>query len=81
MVHDDCVSAPALSLSDRVPITSSHRYNRVNGTHASEDPFLLTKILRDEWNYKGLVSSFLPCHFVPTDGVLGHERLVRHLQH
>ncbi|KAG5651698.1 hypothetical protein H0H81_007757 [Sphagnurus paluster] len=32
-------------------------YNRVNGTHVSEDPFLLAKILREEWQYKGLVMS------------------------
>ncbi|KAF8061827.1 beta-glucosidase [Lyophyllum atratum] len=32
-------------------------YNRVNGTHVSEDPFLLRKILRDEWKYQGLVMS------------------------
>ncbi|TFK64154.1 glycoside hydrolase family 3 protein [Pluteus cervinus] len=32
-------------------------YNRVNGVHVSEDPFLLTKVLREEWKYKGMVMS------------------------
>jgi beta-glucosidase len=32
-------------------------YNRVNGTYASENEFLLTKILRKEWGYDGLVIS------------------------
>ncbi|KAJ8454080.1 hypothetical protein ONZ45_g19445 [Pleurotus djamor] len=32
-------------------------YNRVNGTHVSESPFLLQKILRDEWKYDGMVMS------------------------
>ncbi|KAF9552266.1 glycoside hydrolase family 3 protein [Agrocybe pediades] len=32
-------------------------YNRVNGTHVSENNFLLTKILRQEWKYAGLLMS------------------------
>ena len=32
-------------------------YNRVNGVYASENPKLLTDILRDEWGYNGLTVS------------------------
>ena len=32
-------------------------YNRLNGTFASENPWLLTKVLRDEWHYDGIVMS------------------------
>jgi beta-glucosidase len=32
-------------------------YNRINGIHVSEDPFLLTHVLRNEWNWKGMVVS------------------------
>jgi beta-glucosidase len=32
-------------------------YNRINGVYASENEYLLTKILRDEWNFKGIVIS------------------------
>jgi beta-glucosidase len=32
-------------------------YNLVNGVAASEHPYLLTEILRDEWGYDGLVVS------------------------
>lgn len=32
-------------------------YNRVNGTHASENPRLLKEVLRKEWGFDGLVMS------------------------
>ncbi|MDG2536012.1 glycoside hydrolase family 3 C-terminal domain-containing protein [Sphingomonas sp. HITSZ_GF] len=32
-------------------------YNRVNGTHACENPWLLTDVLRRDWGYKGYVMS------------------------
>lgn len=32
-------------------------YNRVNGTYAAENPWLLTEVLKDEWNYDGVVVS------------------------
>ncbi|MFI7597861.1 glycoside hydrolase family 3 C-terminal domain-containing protein [Actinoplanes sp. NPDC049681] len=39
------------------PWTVMCSYNRINGTYASEDPWLLTDVLRDEWGYTGLVVS------------------------
>ncbi|TFY74261.1 hypothetical protein EWM64_g9751 [Hericium alpestre] len=39
------------------PIAFMTAYNRVNGTHASEHPWLLQKVLREEWGFKGLVMS------------------------
>jgi beta-glucosidase len=32
-------------------------YNRVNGTHACENDWLLTQVLRKDWGYKGYVMS------------------------
>ncbi|GAB3714462.1 glycoside hydrolase family 3 C-terminal domain-containing protein [Nocardiopsis nanhaiensis] len=32
-------------------------YNRVNGVYASQDPWLLTELLRGEWGYEGAVVS------------------------
>ncbi len=39
------------------PWTVMCSYNRINGVYASEDPWLLTEVLRDEWGFDGLVVS------------------------
>ena len=39
------------------PWTVMCSYNRINGTYASEDPWLLTEVLREQWGYEGLVVS------------------------
>ena len=39
------------------PWTVMCAYNKINGTYASEDPWLLTEVLRNEWGFQGLVVS------------------------
>ncbi|KAM0425917.1 hypothetical protein ACHAPT_008855 [Fusarium lateritium] len=46
-----------LALRDSDPWTIMTAYNKINGTHVSEDPLLLKQILRDEWGFKGLIMS------------------------
>lgn len=42
---------------DEQPWTVMCSYNRINGVYASEDPWLLTRVLRQEWGFEGLVVS------------------------
>jgi beta-glucosidase len=44
-------------VEDAQPWTVMCSYNRINGVYASEDPWLLTSVLRDEWGFEGLVIS------------------------
>ncbi|HYO02182.1 MAG TPA: glycoside hydrolase family 3 C-terminal domain-containing protein [Mycobacterium sp.] len=44
-------------VEDSHPWTVMCSYNRINGVYASEDPWLLTTVLREEWGFEGLVVS------------------------
>ncbi|MEU0494124.1 glycoside hydrolase family 3 C-terminal domain-containing protein [Mycobacterium sp. NPDC006124] len=44
-------------VTDAHPWTVMCSYNRVNGVYASEDRWLLTSVLREEWGFDGLVVS------------------------
>ena len=42
---------------DACPWTIMSSYNRVNGVPVSQDPWLLTRVLREEWGFTGVVVS------------------------
>ena len=46
-----------MAVKEADPWTVMCSYNRINGVYASEDPWLLTEVLRKEWNFRGYVVS------------------------
>ncbi|WP_166979766.1 beta-glucosidase [Paramicrobacterium fandaimingii] len=52
------------------PWTVMCSYNRINGVYASENHWLLTDVLRDDWDFEGLVVSDWGAVNVRTDGLV-----------
>ena len=46
-----------ISVKKAQPWTVMCSYNRINGVYASEDPWLLTEVLRNDWGFEGYVMS------------------------
>lgn len=44
-----------IAVREAQPWTVMCSYNRINGTYASDDPYLMTEILKEEWGHQGLV--------------------------
>ncbi len=51
------LTAFALAIRDGRPWTVMSSYNQLNGVPASDNRWLLTEVLRDEWGFDGLVMS------------------------
>ena len=46
-----------MAVKEAKPWTVMCSYNRINGIYASEDPWLLTEVLRKEWGFEGYAVS------------------------
>ncbi len=45
------------AVKDSLVVSVMSAYNRLNGVHCAQDPWLLTEVLRDEWGFDGIVIS------------------------
>ncbi len=56
-LHEIYLPAFEAAVKNARPWTVMCSYNKLNGTYAAENPGLLTKILKEEWGFEGLVVS------------------------
>lgn len=56
-LHETYLKAFEIAVKEGKPRTVMCSYNRVNGVYSSENPLLLTEILREKWGYDGIVVS------------------------
>ena len=56
-LRENYLTAFEIAVKEGKPSTVMCSYNKINGTYSSNNKWLLTDVLRDEWGYEGLVIS------------------------
>ena len=69
------LTAFEIAVKQSQPWTIMNAYNRLNGEYCSENKWLLTDVLRDEWGYKGIVMTDWGAENERVPGLLAGQEL------